>query len=384
MGIVAQARHLRLNTTVALKFIRPELLSSPDVVSRFEREARAACRLRSPHANRVLEFERLADGACFMVLEFLEGETLEERRARQAPTAHEVARWMRQACLALAEAHAQGIVHRDLKPSNLFLRRGPEGESVVVLDFGVAKSSNPDIEEGLAQTTQGVFVGSPSFMSPEQLGAPFPLDGRADVWALGATMYVLLTGRLAFPGKDLVEVASNIRHGKRSPLPAQVSPAMARCIDRCLQVDPAQRFESIEALAQALDTLGRSPAAREPEEAAPAGPRSRRLAIAGGVVALVGLALWATREATVVTAPASTPAAAPSEVTPVRADAPAALEVQPASLPVPALEAPPVERPRPVRPRPPAANRSAPPAVAQPGEAAPPDAGVDDVFGVRR
>jgi serine/threonine-protein kinase len=369
MGVVVRARHQQLNSLVALKFIRPELAHDPDVVSRFSREARAASRLKSPHANRVFDLGALPDGTPYMVMEFLSGETLEARLLRQGPLPElEVRRWMSQALDALTEAHALGIVHRDLKPANLFLQRRPDGaDSLVVLDFGVAKSVNPDIEAGLQQTAQRALVGSPAYMAPEQLTGGEPVDARTDLWALGCTMYALLTGHTAFHGRDLLDVAWQIRNAAPAELPTELSAAMRACVRRCLEKAPGQRFQTTGELAAALAQIDRD---------APLVPRSRgllwvSLAVA---VAVAGGAAWVLRAP-----PDLAPGPAASSPPPpprVEVAAPSVPIEPPPSAPPTFSPAPPEPGPRPARRPPAAAIRAAPPRPL-------PDAGSADVFDER-
>ncbi len=285
MGVVVRARQLRLNSMVALKFVRPELAGDADVASRFLREARASSRLKSQHANRVLDFGQLAKGLPFMVMEYLEGETLETRVTRQGPLPEtEVAKLMQQALDALGEAHALGIVHRDLKPGNLFAARKADGiETLVVLDFGVAKSINPDIEHGLHQTTLRGLVGSPAYMAPEQVTPGAAVDARTDIWALGCTMQTLLSGKPPFVGTDLVDLTWKIRNAEPAALPRFISAQMRACVSRCLQRVPADRFQSAKELANVLAHV----------ESAPRTSRApRKMALALAVVAIgVTLAL---------------------------------------------------------------------------------------------
>lgn len=293
MGVVFRARHLQLNTTVALKFIRPEHASDAGVASRFLREARAASRLRSPHANHVLDLGYLPSGAPYMVMEYLEGETVEARVRRLGPIPErEVAALVCQALDALAEAHALGIVHRDLKPANLFLQSRVDGsQSLSVLDFGVAKSRNPDIEHGLEQTALRTLVGSPAFMAPEQLAHGARVDARVDIWAMGCTIQAMLAGSPPFAGADLVDLTWAIRNQPPRELPRAVSRGMRACVLRCLRRDPAERFQSTSELRHALELL-----AKEPESGS---PRRRGGALAVGaalaVSALSVLALTAWR-----------------------------------------------------------------------------------------
>lgn len=355
MGVVVKAKHLQLNTNVALKLIRSEMLGDSDASDRFAREARAASRLKSAHANRVLDFEHLPNGMPYMVMEFLEGETLEARRHRSPSLSEaEVARLMRQAVSALKEAHGLGIVHRDLKPSNLFLRREPNGtDTLVVLDFGVAKSVNPDIEHGLGQTTAGGVVGSPAFMAPEQLTSGAPLDARTDIWAIGCTMHTLLSGALPFKGRDLIDLAWSIRNTSPAELPPRVSSVMRACIEKCLQRAPERRFQNADELDTALaDVEARAP-----------GRREKRTAMAftvglGVLLAFItGWALLGKPEVPPAPAPAPQPSVEVEVVTtPALPEAPT-----PAAPAVKAAEA-----------------KSRPPKPAKPV-----DAGIDDVFGAR-
>lgn len=257
MGVVVRARHLQLNGFVALKFIRPELVNDSDIVSRFSREARAASRLKSPYINRVLDLGVLPSGVPFMVMEYLEGETLEARVLREGKQpVGAVVSWVLQALEGLAEAHGLGIVHRDLKLANLFLQQRPGAADVLtVLDFGVAKSVNPDIEAGLQQTTMRGFIGSPGSMAPEQLTAGGVIDARADVWAMGCALYRLLTGSMPFRGADLVDLGWNIRNAPTPRLPRDLGAGLQACVDRCLAKAPADRFQDVGALQAALRNL---------------------------------------------------------------------------------------------------------------------------------
>jgi eukaryotic-like serine/threonine-protein kinase len=281
MGVVVRARHLQLNQDVALKFIRPEHLHRSDARARFSREARAAAALRSPYVNRVLDLGELEDGTPFMVLELLTGKTLEACVTERGPLPEaDVVRWMLQACQGLEAAHAAGIVHRDLKPANLFLRT--DG-TMVVLDFGVAKSVNPFIEAGLKQTTPPSLVGSPAFMAPEQLSASPDVGPLVDLWAMGCTMQCLLTGSPPFRANDVIDLAWRVRNAAPTPLPPTVSPMLAAVIARCLEKSPADRFPSAVALREALSQC--TPSAVSPPVRRP----SRWPVVVAGAGALVVL-----------------------------------------------------------------------------------------------
>jgi Protein kinase domain len=364
MGVVFRAKHLQLNTEVALKFIRTELASNPDVATRFAREARAASRLKSLHANRVLDLERLSDGRPFMVLEYVVGETLHSKLRREGPLPEgDVVQWMRQALEALGEAHQLGIVHRDLKPENLFLRRGPSGEeAVVVLDFGVAKSVNPDIELGLKQTSLQAVVGSPLYMAPEQLTPGASVDARVDIWALGCTMHVLLCGEPPFQGADFIDLAWQIRNAEPASVSSAVSPGLRACIRRCLLRDPGARFPSAQALLEALTAL---------EVASPLRMQWKGLVAVG--LATVGLAVgWALT-------PTSAPPAAPLRIDVPAVKGPAEpLPMVAATEKVDAGVAPVLAAPRPVVRRV-VRDASVPTTAVELAV----DAGTDEVFGKR-
>lgn len=195
MGVVLAARHEGLNTNVAIKLLREQALGHSDIVGRFMREARAAVSLRSEHVARVFDVGTLEDGRPYIVMERLEGKDLGDVIEQDPPLAVSVAvDYVMQACEAIAEAHAAGIIHRDLKPKNLFLTHAVHGRPLVkVLDFGISKvdpSKSPN-EMALTRTTE--VIGSPSYMSPEQLRSARNVDARTDIWALGVILYELLT-----------------------------------------------------------------------------------------------------------------------------------------------------------------------------------------------
>ncbi len=257
MGIVVKARHEQLGQTFAIKVLREGILESGEAQARFLREARALARFQSEHVVRVTDIGRLSSGTPYMVMEYLEGTDLASLTARGAALPMEEAvDYVVQAAAGLAEAHAQGLVHRDLKPGNLFLTRRVDGTPLVkVIDFGIAKSL-------LSKTvvTQGERVlGSPRYMAPEQLKASRNTDTRADVWALGAILYRLLTGHTPFEQRDMLDLIRAITK-EPAPLLRTLRPDLPEDLEavvaRCLVANPEQRISSVGELARDLADFG--------------------------------------------------------------------------------------------------------------------------------
>jgi serine/threonine protein kinase len=258
MGVVVAARHMELGTRVAIKFMRKERASDKVLVERFLREARAASRLRSGHTVRVFDVGRLENGSPYMVMELLSGETLATRLERQRllPLG-EAVDYVLQASEGIAEAHAQGLIHRDLKPQNLFLTKRIDGKPLVkVLDFGVAKLLSND-EDAMSLTTTSVMIGSPVYMSPEQMRAASNVDGRSDIWSLGVCLYELLTGQAPFRAATHPALCSKVLYEPARP-PSELRPEIPHLLDRavlrCLEKDPANRFRDVGDFARALDS----------------------------------------------------------------------------------------------------------------------------------
>ena len=244
MGVVVSATHEGLDQKVAIKFLLPEAMRSPDVVERFLREAKVAARVTNEHVARVTDVGKAEPGGIpFIVMEYLEGSDLGAmiEAAGKLPL-DEACEIGLQACEALAEVHAAGIVHRDLKPSNLFVTRRADGSpSVKLLDFGISKfTSQPDEQSGdPALTATATIMGSPSYMSPEQLKSTKEVDARTDVWALGAVIYEAVTGKPAFRGETVPQVCFLI--GSEDPaapsslrpeLPPEIEKAILACLDK--------------------------------------------------------------------------------------------------------------------------------------------------------
>jgi tRNA A-37 threonylcarbamoyl transferase component Bud32 len=256
MGVVVAATHMQLDQRVALKFMLPWALQNQMAVERFARESKACVRLKSEHVARVLDVGVLESGSPFMVMEYLEGIDLHDfiHQSNHRVTIEEAVDFVLQVCDAVAEAHAIGIVHRDLKPRNLFLTTGNDGNAVIkVLDFGVSKVSG-GADLSLTRTTE--IIGSPNYMSPEQLRASRDVDDRSDIWALGCILYELLGGAVPFVAETLTQLTALVLTEAPRPLSELRSDAPAglvQIISRCLEKDPTKRFASVAALATALD-----------------------------------------------------------------------------------------------------------------------------------
>jgi len=258
MGYVVAAMHLELGQRVAVKFLMPELCKNEEPVMRFLREARAAVRIRNEHVARVIDVGKMDTGAPYMVMEYLEGYDLaDELERRERISVEEAVDYILQASEAIAEAHTLGIVHRDLKPSNLFLTSRADGSALIkVLDFGISKAMVNE-EGGAAASLTGTqaLLGSPSYMSPEQVRKPKTVDVRTDVWALGVILYELLTGTQPFkaetPMSVLAAVVSDPTPSVRETRP-DIPIEIQAVIERCLAKDAKARYQSIAELAVAL------------------------------------------------------------------------------------------------------------------------------------
>lgn len=261
MGYVVRARHVELDQAVAIKLMRRGV--NPVWGHRFLREARAASRIESEHVARVFDVGRLEDGTPYMVMELLEGRdlgvVLEEDGPLPVEQAIEVTR---QACRALAAAHALGVVHRDVKPENLFLTERADGRPCIkLLDFGVSKEAAIASETPAPLTNTQTVLGSPQFMSPEQLVNCREVDHRADLWSLGATLFELLTLEHAFPADTIAELYTKILRDQpqrlRDVLPDAPS-GLEDVILRCLEKDRDRRFGDATALEAALAHVARA------------------------------------------------------------------------------------------------------------------------------
>ncbi|MBX3214964.1 MAG: serine/threonine protein kinase [Labilithrix sp.] len=259
-GIVLSATHVQLEQRVAIKFLR-RALASDELRTRFEREARAMGRIESDHVVLVLDAGALDDGAPYMVMEYLDGRDLARVLEEDGPLpVEEVVDCMLQVCEALQQAHAAGIVHRDLKPANLFLTRREDDDAVhvKVVDFGISKILDKkliDDESPHEVTTAFTMLGSPRYMAPEQVRSSKDVDGRADLWSVGAVLFQLITGEHAFAAEGNVQASLAVLTADPRRLRALAPHAPAgleAVVSRCLTRDVDARFQSASELAEAL------------------------------------------------------------------------------------------------------------------------------------
>ena len=250
MGIVMAARHLDLDERVAIKFLLND--HSDLSAERFLREARAAAKVKGEHVCRVFDFGRLETGEPYIVMDYLEGQDLARKLEREGPQpAAKVVGWVIEACDALAVAHSMGIVHRDLKPANVFLAERADGSTCAkILDFGISKLARAETMTGPAMT-----MGSPVYMSPEQMESARDVDGRSDVWSLGVLMYELIAGKPPFIGESMVQLSVLVRERREEPLEIVVPgvpEGLARVVTGCLEKKPEDRYATVADLAAAL------------------------------------------------------------------------------------------------------------------------------------
>jgi len=257
MGIVAKCTHLIMGGAVAIKMLRRDVLNDRDAVERFTREAKAAHQLRSEHVARVLDVGNFEDGVPYMVMEFLDGqnlgELLEQTGCLAAPLATQM---MLQTAEALAEAHSIGIVHRDVKPTNLFYTWRPDGSALIkVLDFGISKSPmGTDLQ--LTQTQS--LLGTPAYMSPEQMRSARLVDARTDIWSLGTVIYELIEGRRPFEAESFSEMCVKVACDLPAPF-TNMPPDLQPVVLRCLSKQPDQRYATMAELGRDLVPFAQDP-----------------------------------------------------------------------------------------------------------------------------
>ncbi len=257
MGVVAECTHLQLNERVALKLLRQDVLLDRDALERFKREGQACAKLKSEYVARVRDVGELENGTPFMVMEYLDGQDLgvliEERGTLPAPWATEL---ILQTCEALAEAHSYGIVHRDVKPTNLFVTWRPDGTALIkVLDFGISKTT-AGTDMHLTQTQS--LLGTPAYMSPEQMRSARLVDGRTDIWSLGSVLYELLEGRKPFEAESFSEMCVKVAVDAPAPM-FKTGVELQQVVLRCLAKSPEARYQSMADLAHDLVPFTQDP-----------------------------------------------------------------------------------------------------------------------------
>ena len=285
MGVVVEAECLTpgrdVPPHVAIKVLHPKFTESPEAMTRFQREARAAWEVQGRHVVRVFDVGTAPNGAPFIVMELLEGTDLASLVRTRPLGIEEAVLYVVQACEGIAHVHAGGIIHRDLKPGNLFVSRAADDSPLVkVLDFGIAKTTARDEDPSAASMTMTlVSLGTPLYMSPEQVRCSKTVDSRTDVWALGAILHELLTGTPAFGGATVARISAQILEGNPSSIAAarpEVPAKLDKVVRRALAKRPEDRFHDVAAFAAALAPFagprGAEHAARAAEvlEAAPA------------------------------------------------------------------------------------------------------------------
>jgi serine/threonine-protein kinase len=258
MGVVVGARHLKLDEPVAIKLLRPAMMEVDGMVARFLREARASSKIKSEHVVRVTDVDTRDDGSPYMVMEYLTGNDFAEIvKAKGRLGVAEAVGVILEACDAISEAHELGIIHRDLKPSNLFLHARRDGRTVVkVLDFGISKLDAPGEQDA---TKTGQMMGSPKYMSPEQMLSMHDVDARTDIWSLGAILFDLLCGRPPFQADTTPRICALVLNAD-PPLPSTMRPDLPTEVEqivlRCLDKEADHRFADVKALAEALRPYG--------------------------------------------------------------------------------------------------------------------------------
>jgi serine/threonine-protein kinase len=275
MGSVYRGKHVLMDKTVAIKVLRPSLAVDNVVVARFSREAKAASRISHPHAVSVTDFGEAENGVVFLVMEYLDGQSLKEiiRNEGPMPLARAV-EIVRQVSGALDAAHQQGVVHRDLKSDNIMLSKTNGGDWAKVLDFGIAKIQELEGTRDHDITAPNLVIGTPQYMSPEQCSQTGPIDARSDVYSLGVILYEMLAGRVPFTGESpTVIMMKQVQDTPPSILTARpdLPAGIGGVVERALAKKPADRFQTAGELFQTLSEI----ASDAPADAAlPATPKT--------------------------------------------------------------------------------------------------------------
>jgi eukaryotic-like serine/threonine-protein kinase len=305
MGIVYKARDTHLDRFVAIKVLPPELVADPDRKRRFVQEAKAASALNHPNIITIHDIAS-ENGRDFIVMEFIEGKTLDQLIPRRGMKLSDVLKYGIQISDALAKAHAAGIIHRDLKPGNIMVS---EGGLVKVLDFGLAKligssqlGQTGETNNVQSQTKQGMVLGTASYMSPEQ-AAGKPLDARSDIFSFGSVLYEMVTGQRAFEGDSTISTLSAVLREDPKPAGQIVSgipPELERVVQRCLRKDPERRFQHLDDVKVFLEEALEKAGSEKPQEGdGVAAHKTRRRVLIGGLLAgmtalALAVGLWRT------------------------------------------------------------------------------------------
>jgi serine/threonine-protein kinase len=365
MGTVVLAHHEGLDRDVAIKLLSSDVATNHEFIVRLQREAKAVAMLKSKHAVRVTDVDTLEDAGPYMVMEYLEGRSLRQEADERGPLpVGEVVGYALEALDALVEAHALGIVHRDLKPSNLFLAARADGTRCLkVLDFGISKFE-PLSEPTDDLTSSRALLGTPLYMSPEQLKSPKTVDARADIWSLGVVMYELLAGKAPFTGNTVGELCFSIvetRPKSLSSMRDDVPAALDRVVQRCLRRDPSDRYASAEELARALAPFG-------PGVSGEARGQRRwlrgSLVVAVAIVVAAAITIWRLQRRDAPVAAAQPESAAPTPTLALPASPPPIDEPAPPPAATPTAAKP--ARPPSATAKPPSKHPKAPPSVPAP------------------
>jgi serine/threonine protein kinase len=305
MGVVYKANHELMDRMVAVKMLMPELLSDDISVKRFQREAKAACRINHQNIIGMHDFGFTDDGQPYLVMDFLEGESLSDVLKREGQlSVNRMIHIMSQVCDALDHAHTEGVVHRDLKPGNIMLiKRGDDPDFVKVVDFGVAKICNYAGEESQRLTQTGEVFGSPVYMSPEQCRGD-KLDARSDIYGMGIVIYEVLTGKLPLAGKNVVETITkhlNVMPPKMSELRTDLHfpERIEKAVFKALQKDPENRQSSMRELKEDLisgqtqSVRMRAPASSLSQSKESSNNNSNNKHIVAGLIGIVVIAIAA-------------------------------------------------------------------------------------------
>jgi len=377
MGAVYEAKHTLIGKRVAVKVLLEKFIAKSDFVARLLQEARLASSIGHENIVDVTDFGTTDDGRSFVVMEFLDGESLAELTMREAPLPIERSlRIARQAASALGAAHAKGIFHRDVKPENIYLVRRGEADFVKVVDFGISKAVKPGgAEEGADAyrlTHTGLLLGTPLYMSPEQARGDEDLDHRVDIWALGVMLYECLTGEVPFRANNYLQIISQVLTHTPAP-PSQLRPelgipdAVETVVMRAMEKDRAKRYQTMAELEHDLDRLlaGDQNVGLPPATATSSAPTSvpSRWPLVTAAVVLVGgigyaVSRWSTTASVAAPAPAVVAVPAPASPPPTVAPPGAPAALPPAVAPATASPGPervavaPVRRVRPHAERP--------------------------------